>query len=120
MSSIFYFLFWAGLIFLLMRFGCGAHVMGHKAKPATTQNKDEKDSLAQNSQNLTWIAPTKDVDPVCGTQVDTKTAKPSVHKGSVYYLCSSECRDIFEASPEEFLSSDKLRLNSPDQGWSHV
>ena len=30
MSSIVYFLLWAGLIFLMMRFGCGAHVMGHR------------------------------------------------------------------------------------------
>ena len=29
MTSILYFLFWAGLFVVLMRFGCGAHVMGH-------------------------------------------------------------------------------------------
>jgi hypothetical protein len=29
MGSILYFLLWAGLFFVMMRFGCGAHVMGH-------------------------------------------------------------------------------------------
>ena len=29
MEALIYFALWAGLIFLMMRFGCGAHVMGH-------------------------------------------------------------------------------------------
>ncbi len=29
MNSLIYFLIWGGLFFLMMRFGCGAHVMGH-------------------------------------------------------------------------------------------
>lgn len=29
MNALIYFLVWAGIIFVLMRFGCGAHVMGH-------------------------------------------------------------------------------------------
>ena len=29
MSALSYFLIWAVIIFLMMRFGCGAHVMGH-------------------------------------------------------------------------------------------
>jgi len=29
MQSLLYFLLWAGLFLVFMRFGCGAHVMGH-------------------------------------------------------------------------------------------
>jgi hypothetical protein len=29
LETVLYFLFWAGLFFVMMRFGCGAHVMGH-------------------------------------------------------------------------------------------
>ena len=29
MSTLVYFLIWGGLFFLMMRFGCGAHIMGH-------------------------------------------------------------------------------------------
>ncbi|MCK9994604.1 MAG: hypothetical protein Dbin4_03124 [Alphaproteobacteria bacterium] len=29
MNSLLYFALWAGLIFVMMRFGCGAHIMGH-------------------------------------------------------------------------------------------
>jgi hypothetical protein len=28
-DNIWYYLLWAGLFFVMMRFGCGAHVMGH-------------------------------------------------------------------------------------------
>ena len=30
MQTLMYFLFWGTFIFLMMRFGCGAHVMGHR------------------------------------------------------------------------------------------
>jgi len=29
MSELVYFMLWAGIIFLMIRFGCGAHEMGH-------------------------------------------------------------------------------------------
>lgn len=29
MSTLVYFLIWGGFFFVMMRFGCGAHIMGH-------------------------------------------------------------------------------------------
>jgi hypothetical protein len=29
LQDVLFFLFWAGLFFVMMRFGCGAHIMGH-------------------------------------------------------------------------------------------
>ncbi len=29
LQDVLYYGFWAGLFFLMMRFGCGAHIMGH-------------------------------------------------------------------------------------------
>jgi hypothetical protein len=29
LSNFWYYLLWAGAFFLMMRFGCGAHIMGH-------------------------------------------------------------------------------------------
>ena len=29
LGNILYFLLWAGVFFFMMRFGCGAHIMGH-------------------------------------------------------------------------------------------
>lgn len=100
MEALLYFLLWAGLIFLMLRFGCGAHVMGHggRARSASGVNGGE-------AMELRWIPPEKDTDPVCGRTVITDEARPSVHDGNVYYFCSRECRDAFEAAPDAYLGS---------------
>ena len=66
---------------------------------ASGENKDGQSEAV----DLRWIPPAKDVDPICGKTVSTDTAKPSVYDGSVYYFCSRECREIFEAAPEQYI-----------------
>ena len=89
LQNIVYFLVWAGLIFLMMRFGCGAHIMGHGHGRGT--HSDES-----------WTPPDKAVDPVCGMTIQTGTAKSTVDNGHVYYFCSPECRAKFEAAPASY------------------
>ena len=101
MNALFYFLIWAVIIFLMMRFGCGAHVMGHghgKAKHGGGGQEGRGEA-----EGMRWIPPAKDVDPVCGKTVRTERAKPSVHDGHVFYFCSRDCRERFEAAPEQYL-----------------
>lgn len=100
MDAILYFLIWAAAIFLMMRIGCGAHVMGHGH--GKTEHGDGNLNRQSASSGLRWIPPAKDVDPVCGKTVSTNRAKPSVYDGSVYYFCSRECREIFEAAPGQY------------------
>jgi len=110
MNALFYFLIWAVIIFLMMRFGCGAHVMGHghgKAKHGGGGQEGRGEA-----EGMRWIPPAKDVDPVCGKTVSTNGAKPSVYEGSVYYFCSRECREIFEAAPEQYVGSYAKRPQS--------
>lgn len=100
MEALLYFVIWAAIVFLMMRFGCGAHVMGHgRGRP----EKRSGEPGAGSSDALRWVPPTKDTDPVCGKTVNTASAKPSVHDGTVYYFCSRECREIFEAAPEQYV-----------------
>lgn len=101
MNALFYFLIWAVVIFLMMRFGCGAHVMGHNHGKTGRGDEDPKGRAGDDA--LRWVPPANDVDPVCGKTVSTSGAKPSVHDGSVYYFCSRECREIFEAAPEQYV-----------------
>lgn len=101
MDALFFFLVWAVIFVVMMRFGCGSHVMGHshgKANHGDGGPKGQDEATA-----LRWIPPAKDRDPVCGKTVSTDAAKPSVHDGSVYYFCSRDCREIFEAAPEQYL-----------------
>ncbi len=92
MNAFLYFALWAGVIFLMMRFGCGAHVMGH----------GHRDS-AEARSNAQWKAPETDIDPVCRMSVRTDSARSSVYRGTVYYFCSAEHRDAFEAEPERYV-----------------
>ena len=101
MTALFYFIVWAGLIFLMMRFGCGAHVMGHEHRPGGVPGE----RAPKESGLLRWIPPVTDIDPVCGKTVQTASARPSVHDGSVYYFCSRDCRERFEAAPDLYLDN---------------
>ncbi len=98
LGNILYFLLLAGLFFFMMRFGCGAHIMGHGHGHGTKSN----DGSAGDS-NLRWIAPDQAVDPVCGMTVQTAGAKTAVYDRHVYYFCSQECRQKFETSPSSYV-----------------
>ncbi|MDZ4696696.1 MAG: YHS domain-containing protein [Xanthomonadales bacterium] len=98
LKSLGWFLIWGGLFFVMMRYGCGAHMMGghgHSAhKSGSPTNSDTK-------------------DPVCGMTVDQpKAAAASVYGGNTYYFCSRSCRDKFDQAPDQY-------LNSLPQGGHH-
>jgi Cu+-exporting ATPase len=43
------------------------------------------------------------VDPVCGMQVDERTAAGrSEHEGRAYYFCSAGCKQKFDEEPERY------------------
>lgn len=45
-------------------------------------------------------------DPVCGMQVDPKSAAASLDwNGTTYYFCSAGCRRQFEADPAKFVKT---------------
>jgi Cu+-exporting ATPase len=45
-------------------------------------------------------------DPVCGAQVDEKSAAAtSSHHGQTYAFCSKECKEKFDRNPERFVHS---------------
>ncbi len=92
MQSLVYFLLWAGFIFLMMRLGCGAHIMGH--------GHGRHDSHPQRP-----LPPEKAVDPVCRMTVETAKAKSALYRGEVYYFCSQDCRAKFESDPRSYPQS---------------
>ena len=54
------------------------------------------------------------MDPVCGALVRTDRAKPSLHDGRIYYFCSRDCREIFEAAPDLYLDGEGMRGPEPE------
>ena len=94
-ANILYFVFFAGLFALMMRFGCGAHVMGHRGKQDDSSLNEPHNRVA----NISAIPGAQDTDPVCGMSVYKTQAKSAVYKGHAYYFCSPSCRDKFEINP---------------------
>ena len=77
------------LFFVMMRFGCGAHIMhgGHGSHGERTGGAGSQ-------------APGK--DPVCGMDVAADKGYSANWGGATYRFCSRECLDKFEASPATF------------------
>jgi YHS domain-containing protein len=77
---------WVALFFMMMRYGCGVHMMGRHGR---------HQPHAENQADVR--------DPVCGMTVQQEApSAAAVHQGRTYYFCSRSCRDKFEASPERY------------------
>lgn len=98
MGALLYFALFAGLFFVMMRFGCGAHVMGHGHR----QHERRGAGPPQDRDSAFWVPPETALDPVCGMTVRTSAAKSSVHEGRVYYFCSAAHREAFESAPDRY------------------
>ena len=84
----------AGALFVMMRFGCGAHAMGHN------QGGHPHSGTTELDHNVVRNESGKAVDPICGMTVDIGSAETAVQNGTTYYFCSASCRDKFQASPD--------------------
>ena len=85
MDGLLSLLLFAVLFFVMMRFGCGAHIMhGHRG------HNDEAGATDAAK------------DPVCGMQVAQGTGYAMSWGGRAYRFCSRQCLDKFEAEPTKF------------------
>lgn len=85
MDGLLSLLIYAGLFYFMMRFGCGAHMVHGKHDHANDKNN------------------TKDIDPVCGKEIDTNKGYGLMHEETLYRFCSRTCLDKFESSPDDFI-----------------
>ncbi|HLE52903.1 MAG TPA: YHS domain-containing protein [Anaerolineales bacterium] len=47
-------------------------------------------------------------DPVCGMDVDPKTAAGKYeYQGQTYYFCSNGCKRAFEKEPEKYVKAQR-------------
>ncbi|NOX76180.1 MAG: YHS domain-containing protein [Gammaproteobacteria bacterium] len=93
------FLLFAAFIYLMMRFGCGSHLMrrrgGHSRSGGNTVNNTDQIE--------------KYVDPVCDMEVETEQGYGKMYKGTLYRFCSRSCLDKFDTEPEHYLHSDVMK-----------
>lgn len=114
MDTFLQILLFGGLMFVMMRFGCGSHMFGHGSKDKKGSHSggccgggDKKAEASPGNEHSHGSPPEEDTDPVCGKTVSTGNAKTSVHDGLVYFFCSADCRDTFEASPSEYVNREQ-------------
>ena len=51
------------------------------------------------------------IDPVCGMQVDERTAQyRTEYKGKTYYFCAPGCKKAFEPEPEKYLKGGPVGM----------
>jgi YHS domain-containing protein len=47
-----------------------------------------------------------EIDPVCGMEVDPKTAEfTSNYQGRTYYFCASGCKKDFDKDPQKYIKA---------------
>lgn len=100
MEALVYFVLWAGVIFLVMRWGWGARVTG----PGRILGNFKGERRAADGGTIPWRPPERVDDVVCGRRVVAHNAKTSVFEGEVYFFCSRECRELFETAPEIYVN----------------
>ncbi len=67
------------------------------AKPQTKSSSASKAGVELPS------APAKTKDPVCGMEVETKSAEKATYQGKTYYFCSRADKEKFLADPEKYV-----------------
>ncbi len=91
MDGLLSLLLFAGLFLLMMRFGCGAHVM-HGAHKHSHSGGKEDDRVDHT-------------DPVCGIHVDPNAGYAKVVNGHLHRFCSRKCLDRFEQDSNRYLTT---------------
>lgn len=81
------FLIFIGLFYVVMRYGCGAHML---------HGRHGSNKYHQKSEDINHT------DPVCGMTVNADEGYGKMHNGTLYRFCSRSCLDKFESYPEQY------------------
>jgi len=85
MRGLIWLLVYAVLFYLMMRYGCGAHMVhGHGGHGGAGGGAGK--------------------DPVCGMTVEVGQGYTKNHEGRSLRFCSRNCLDKFDADPQRYLS----------------
>ena len=89
-------LLFAGFFYLMMRFGCGAHMVhGGHGGHGKGEHKGHGEHGAQEGFPK---------DPVCGMDVTPGQGYVENYKGRELRFCSRKCLDKFDAEPHRYVS----------------
>lgn len=89
--------------YLMMRFGCGAHMV-HGDHGGDGGNGGHAGHGSGTGQGMGGSAAK---DPVCGMEVQPGQGYTKMYEGREYRICSRKCLDQFEADPARYISSKR-------------
>lgn len=97
MDGLLSLLLFALFFYIMMRFGCGAHMVhgghgGHEGHGGHKKHGGQENEISHT-------------DPVCGMQVDPYQGYGKMHQGKLIRFCSRKCLDKFDAEPDRFLKT---------------
>ncbi len=93
-------LLFAAIFFLMMRFGCGAHMTGHGKHGGHGHDTEDEHGPGPD--------PNAHIDPVCGMEVPAEEGYGKMHEGQLYRFCSRACLDKFETNPVEYVTTTSM------------
>ena len=85
-------LLFAAFFYVMMRYGCGAHMV-HGGHGGHGGGGHEGHSTNEGAK-----------DPVCGMTVEAGQGYSKSHQGRILHFCSRKCLDQFEAQPEQYVA----------------
>lgn len=88
MTTVLGILIYAGLFYLMARYGCGAHGSHRRHGHHTVTGAR--------------------IDPVCGMAVAEDDGFRHLYRNGEYRFCSRTCLEKFEANPERYTGVDRL------------
>jgi YHS domain-containing protein len=112
MGTVISILLFVGFFYLMMKFGCGAHVhSGGCGHAGLHRQKASEKTASENIPSENTAADLKTVtrDPVCGMDIEVGRAFRSVEYGrETYYFCSKQCLAKFKERPEYFAEIERM------------
>lgn len=114
MESILWLVGLAAFAFVMMRYGCGAHMMhargGHGGHDEHGGHGGHGGpGRADATRSSPAGAATMEMrDPVCGMTVDPASGYARMYEGREYRFCSRQCLDQFDRDPQRILRRARL------------
>ena len=95
MDGLLSFLLFGVFFYLMMRFGCGSHMVhgghgGHGSEGHAGHNTQQGSAK----------------DPVCGMDVESGQGYSEIYKGHEYRFCSKKHLDQFDVDPARYISAE--------------
>lgn len=97
MEGLLSLLLFAAFFYVMMRWGCGAHMVHGHGHGGGHGDAGEGGHGAAAT------------DPVCGMTVNPGEGYTKAHAGREFRFCSRACLDKFEAAPEQYVEKGEAK-----------